>query len=68
MEKVNYFIMSLDIYFEFLQEITWKKFGYPDKGASETTLWIGNKGAHTPAHQDTYGYNIVAQVHGKYVL
>lgn len=50
---------------ELCKEITWKKFGYPDKGASETTLWIGNKGAHTPAHQDTYGYNIVAQVHGK---
>ncbi|CAH2094512.1 unnamed protein product [Euphydryas editha] len=50
---------------ELCKEITWKKFGYPDKGAADTTLWIGNKGAHTPAHQDTYGYNIVAQVHGK---
>ncbi|XP_046971463.1 HSPB1-associated protein 1 [Vanessa cardui] len=50
---------------ELCKEISWKQFGYPDKGASETTLWVGSKGAHTPAHQDTYGYNIVAQVHGK---
>ncbi|KAI8425184.1 hypothetical protein MSG28_007008 [Choristoneura fumiferana] len=49
----------------FYKEISWEKFGYPDKGATESTLWIGNSGAHTPAHQDTYGYNIVAQLYGK---
>ncbi|OWR53808.1 putative reserved [Danaus plexippus plexippus] len=50
---------------ELWKEISWKQFGYPDKGAPDTTLWIGSKGCHTPAHQDTYGYNIVAQVYGR---
>ncbi|CAH0728431.1 unnamed protein product, partial [Brenthis ino] len=50
---------------EIMKEISWKQFGYPDKGATDTTIWVGSKGAHTPAHKDTYGYNIVAQVHGK---
>ncbi|XP_045527263.1 HSPB1-associated protein 1 isoform X2 [Pieris brassicae] len=45
-------------------EINWKQFGY-DKGPADTTLWVGSDGSHTPAHQDTYGYNIIAQVHGK---
>ncbi|XP_037963468.2 HSPB1-associated protein 1 [Plutella xylostella] len=50
---------------ELCKEISWKQFGYPDKGAADTTLWIGSDGAHTPTHQDTYGVNIVAQVYGK---
>ncbi|XP_023940016.2 HSPB1-associated protein 1 [Bicyclus anynana] len=50
---------------ELCKAISWKKFGYPDKGPQETTLWVGSKGCHTPAHQDTYGYNIIAQVHGR---
>ncbi|XP_063539487.1 HSPB1-associated protein 1 homolog [Cydia strobilella] len=54
-----------DEHAEFLKEVSWHKFGYPDKGAADSTLWIGSSGAHTPAHQDTYGYNIVAQLYGK---
>ncbi|CAG9789210.1 unnamed protein product [Diatraea saccharalis] len=50
---------------ELFKEVSWKDFGYSNKGASDTTLWVGNKGAHTPAHQDTYGFNIVSQVYGK---
>ncbi|CAH2254557.1 jg22407 [Pararge aegeria aegeria] len=50
---------------ELCKIISWKQFGYPDKRASDTTLWVGSKGSHTPAHQDTYGYNIIAQVHGR---
>ncbi|XP_038206620.1 HSPB1-associated protein 1 [Zerene cesonia] len=49
---------------ELCKELSWKQFGY-DKGAADTTLWMGSEGSHTPAHQDTYGYNIIAQVHGK---
>ncbi|XP_063831427.1 HSPB1-associated protein 1 [Ostrinia nubilalis] len=49
---------------ELNKAVSWKDFGYPDKGAAETTLWVGSRGAHTPAHQDTYGFNIVAQLHG----
>ncbi|XP_068619157.1 HSPB1-associated protein 1 homolog [Battus philenor] len=47
------------------KEVSWEKFGYPNKDASHSTLWIGTKGAHTPAHQDTYGYNIIAQLYGR---
>ncbi|CAG4931917.1 unnamed protein product [Parnassius apollo] len=50
---------------ELSKEVSWKKFGFPDKGAAQSVLWIGSKGAHTPAHQDTYGYNIIAQLHGR---
>ncbi|XP_045776647.1 HSPB1-associated protein 1 isoform X1 [Maniola jurtina] len=50
---------------ELCKTISWKQFGYPDKGPADTTLWVGSQGSHTPAHQDTYGYNIVAQVYGR---
>ncbi|VVC88718.1 unnamed protein product [Leptidea sinapis] len=49
---------------ELSKEMSWKLFGY-DKGAVDTTIWVGTDGSHTPAHQDTYGYNIFAQVHGR---
>ncbi|KAI5643139.1 cupin-like domain-containing protein [Phthorimaea operculella] len=50
---------------EVCKGLSWKQFGYPSKGASDSTLWVGSSGAHTPCHQDTYGVNIVAQLHGK---
>ncbi|XP_053613799.1 HSPB1-associated protein 1 isoform X1 [Plodia interpunctella] len=50
---------------ELFKEVSWKQFGFADKGPTDTTVWVGSSGAHTPAHQDTYGVNIVAQVHGK---
>ncbi|KAA0192278.1 hypothetical protein HAZT_HAZT010888 [Hyalella azteca] len=50
---------------EFLKEcISWEKFGYKGRGADESTVWIGTKGAHTPCHIDTYGCNLVTQVLG----
>lgn len=67
--------MTYLIFFVFIDRITkqflfkglnWKQFGYA-KGPVDTTLWVGSDGSHTPAHQDTYGYNIIAQVHGKLV-
>ncbi|GFG32651.1 hypothetical protein Cfor_12761 [Coptotermes formosanus] len=48
-----------------LQTVTWKKFGFPERGGSVSTIWIGNDGAHTPCHLDTYGCNLVAQVYGR---
>ena len=33
--------------------------------AEKSTLWIGTAGAQTPCHYDTYGYNLVAQLHGR---
>ncbi len=32
--------------------------------AGSPTLWIGTEMAHTGCHQDTYGINLVAQLHG----
>lgn len=49
---------------EALKTMTWAKFGYPEYEVNDTTLWIGSKGAHTPLHYDTYGCNLVAQIHG----
>ncbi|XP_059053192.1 HSPB1-associated protein 1 isoform X2 [Achroia grisella] len=49
---------------ELYKEVSWNQFGYAEKGATDSTLWVGSSGAHTPAHQDTYGINIVAQLYG----
>ncbi|KAF2364100.1 JmjC domain, partial [Trinorchestia longiramus] len=50
---------------EFLKsEISWEEFGFKGRGADESTVWIGTKGAHTPCHMDTYGCNLIVQVHG----
>ncbi|PNF33363.1 hypothetical protein B7P43_G04154 [Cryptotermes secundus] len=46
-----------------LNAVTWKNFGFPERGGSLSTIWIGNDGAHTPCHLDTYGCNLVAQVY-----
>lgn len=48
-----------------LNAVTWKNFGFPERGGSASTIWIGNDGAHTPCHLDTYGCNLVAQVYGR---
>ncbi|PNF33366.1 hypothetical protein B7P43_G04154 [Cryptotermes secundus] len=48
-----------------LNAVTWKNFGFPERGGSLSTIWIGNDGAHTPCHLDTYGCNLVAQVYGR---
>ncbi|KAE8745018.1 hypothetical protein FOCC_FOCC008330 [Frankliniella occidentalis] len=47
-----------------LISIKWDAFGFPEKGAEDSTIWIGSEGAHTPCHFDTYGCNLVAQVIG----
>ncbi|XP_003705237.1 HSPB1 associated protein 1 [Megachile rotundata] len=49
---------------DIINSITWKMFGI-DKDGTDSTLWIGNKGAHTNCHQDSYGSNLVAQIHGR---
>lgn len=50
---------------EFLESnISWDAFGFAGRGAEESTVWIGTKGAHTPCHIDTYGCNLVTQVYG----
>eukprot|EP00668_Euglena_longa_P046005 GGOE01061688.1.p1 GENE.GGOE01061688.1~~GGOE01061688.1.p1 ORF type:complete len:446 (-),score=58.72 GGOE01061688.1:36-1259(-) len=36
----------------------------PTKLQSRPTLWIGSPGSNTQCHYDTYGFNLVGQVHG----
>ncbi|XP_063978492.1 HSPB1-associated protein 1 isoform X2 [Diachasmimorpha longicaudata] len=48
---------------EVLSAADWRPFGF-DKTGEDSTLWIGSKGAHTNCHQDSYGCNLVAQIHG----
>ncbi|XP_058792289.1 HSPB1-associated protein 1 isoform X2 [Phymastichus coffea] len=49
---------------EILESFNWQQFGL-DLGSSDSTIWVGSKGAHTNCHQDTYGCNLVAQTHGR---
>lgn len=51
---------------EIITSLNWRKFGI-NKDGSDSTLWIGSKGAHTNCHQDSYGYNVIAQIHGRFV-
>jgi len=46
------------------EALSWAKLGFPELKRDESTLWIGSPGAHTPCHMDSYGCNLVAQVHG----
>ncbi|XP_011878160.1 PREDICTED: HSPB1-associated protein 1 [Vollenhovia emeryi] len=53
---------------EIVESFNWLKFGMDKelgKNGMHSTIWIGNKGAHTDCHRDTYGYNLVAQIHGR---
>uniref|UniRef100_T1HMH0 JmjC domain-containing protein n=1 Tax=Rhodnius prolixus TaxID=13249 RepID=T1HMH0_RHOPR len=52
---------------EVFKDINWSCVGFPERGAEDSTLWIGTEGAHTPCHFDSYGCNIVAQLYGKKV-
>ena len=49
---------------EVMESVNWERFGF-DKTGSDSTIWIGSKGAHTNCHQDSYGCNLVAQIHGR---
>lgn len=51
-----------------MQSVDWTYAGFPERKGADSTLWIGSKGAHTPCHIDTYGFNLVAQIQGQYVL
>ncbi|XP_025268884.1 HSPB1-associated protein 1 isoform X2 [Camponotus floridanus] len=53
---------------EIIESLNWLKFGVDEefgKNGLHSTIWIGSKGAHTDCHWDTYGYNLVAQIHGR---
>ncbi|KAL4239338.1 Cupin superfamily protein [Mactra antiquata] len=48
-----------------LKYVSWGNFGLDDRDGNDSTIWIGSHGAYTPCHQDTYGFNLVAQLHGR---
>lgn len=44
------------------KSISFEKFGFDH--VDDVLFWLGSKGANTPCHYDTYGFNIVVQVFG----
>ncbi|XP_011496313.1 PREDICTED: HSPB1-associated protein 1 homolog [Ceratosolen solmsi marchali] len=49
---------------EILKSFDWQQFKLELDG-TDSTIWIGSKGAHTNCHRDTYGCNLIAQIHGR---
>jgi HSPB1-associated protein 1 len=47
-----------------IHQLDWGRFGISTP-ATETNLWVGSAGATTACHYDTYGTNMVAQLHGR---
>lgn len=45
--------------------VDWSIFGFPERGAKDSTIWVGTRGANTPCHIDTYGCNLIAQIKGR---
>lgn len=62
----KYMNLWFDTETNFLKSIDWRRFGF-DKNGFDSTLWIGSRRAHTNCHQDSYGCNLVAQIHGRSV-
>lgn len=49
---------------EFKTIFDWAELGIPEVTAASSTLWMGSFGAHTPLHYDSYGHNVIIQLHG----
>lgn len=49
---------------EAMEMIDWSCMGIAEDG-KRSTFWFGTAGARTQCHYDTYGWNIVAQLHGR---
>ena len=62
----TYVIKSLDITFSSCQAVDWGVFGLDGRDGGDSTMWIGSSKAYTPCHQDTYGFNLVAQIAGRW--
>lgn len=48
------------------ESVDWSAFGFPGRRGKDSTMWLGSEGSNTPCHQDTYGYNLVAQLIGNH--
>ena len=49
------------------QMVDWSVFGLSGRDGTQSTFWLGSRGAYTVCHYDTYGCNLVAQIYGRYV-
>lgn len=45
------------------KSISFAKLGFDN--TEDILFWLGSKGANTPCHYDTYGFNVVVQVFGR---
>lgn len=45
------------------KSISFAKLGF--ENTEDVLFWLGSKGANTPCHYDTYGFNIVVQIFGR---
>lgn len=43
----------------------WPALGLMHVDSSKCTMWLGTRCCHTPLHYDSYGFNVVVQVHGQ---
>jgi len=48
-----------------MRSVDWSKLGFAERNGEQSTFWLGSKGAYTVCHYDTYGCNLVAQIHGR---
>ena len=49
------------------QMVDWSVLGFSGRDGTQSTFWLGSQGAYTVCHYDTYGCNLVAQIHGRSV-
>ncbi|CAK9291171.1 unnamed protein product [Gordionus sp. m RMFG-2023] len=50
---------------QFLEAVDWTPFGFMNRNGEQSTFWMGTQGSYTPCHYDSYGYNLIAQIHGQ---
>lgn len=48
-----------------LAMMRWGDLGVLEEHSQEAVFWYGSTGAHTQCHYDTYGTNVIVQVHGR---
>ena len=68
--KLNIAIFSPKLFYVnviclcFAQCVDWSPFGFTGRDGTQSTFWLGTAGSNTVGHYDTYGCNLVAQIHG----
>jgi HSPB1-associated protein 1 len=67
-KSIIYLLVKVSHNFLYKKCIDWSAFGFLNRNANDSTLWLGTKDAYTPCHFDTYGYNLIFQAYGTYVF